>query len=309
LKHLLKISDLTADEFLYLLDFSQKLKKQNKEKTPHPLLAGKTLGMIFNKSSTRTRVSFETGMYQLGGYPMFLSASDIQLGRGESVYDTANVLSRYLDGIMIRTYKQSDVEDLAVFGNIPVINGLTDEHHPCQALADLLTIYEHIGALKGKKLAYVGDGNNVAHSLAEGCAKAGMVFSVANPKGYECNESIIEQAKHDASETGGKIEVTNDPQKAVFGADAIYTDTWVSMGQESEKEERIKTFMPYQVNKKLFSYAQPDAIFLHCLPAYRGFEMTADIIDSPFSAVFDQAENRLHVQKAVLATLMCGEPK
>ncbi|MCK9478238.1 MAG: ornithine carbamoyltransferase [Firmicutes bacterium] len=309
MKHLLKISDLTADEFLYLLDFSQKLKKQNKEKTPHPLLAGKTLGMIFNKSSTRTRVSFETGMYQLGGYPMFLSASDIQLGRGESVYDTANVLSRYLDGIMIRTYKQSDVEDLAVFGNIPVINGLTDEHHPCQALADLLTIYEHIGALKGKKLAYVGDGNNVAHSLAEGCAKAGMVFSVANPKGYECNESIIEQAKHDASETGGKIEVTNDPQKAVFGADAIYTDTWVSMGQESEKEERIKTFMPYQVNKKLFSYAQPDAIFLHCLPAYRGFEMTADIIDSPFSAVFDQAENRLHVQKAVLATLMCGEPK
>lgn len=304
MKHLLKISDLTVDEFENLLALAEKLKNQYKKGTGQKPLAGKTLGMIFAKSSTRTRISFEVGMQQLGGYPLFLNSSDIQLGRGETIYDTANVLSRYLDGIMIRTFKQSDVEDLAKYGSIPVINGLTDDHHPCQALADLLTVYEYKGGLKGLKLAFVGDGNNVAHSLAEACAKAGMHFSVATPKGYECRQDIIDGAVRQAKATSGKITVTHDPEQAISNADAVYTDTWVSMGQEQEKEERIKIFMPYQVNKKLFSHAKEDAIFLHCLPAYRGLEMTEDIIDSPFSAVFDEAENRLHAQKAVLATLM-----
>ncbi|OQB12392.1 MAG: Ornithine carbamoyltransferase [Firmicutes bacterium ADurb.Bin193] len=304
MKHLLKISDLTTDEFEGLLKLAQKLKAEIKAGVEHHLLKGKSLGMIFSKSSTRTRVSFEVGMYQLGGKSLFLSSSDIQLGRGETVYDTAKVLSRYLDGIMIRTFLQSDVEDLAKYGSIPVINGLTDDHHPCQALADLFAIYEHKGKLKGLKLAYVGDGNNVAHSLMEACAKAGVDFAVASPKGYSCREDIVEGAIQQAKKTGCKIVVTEDPVEAVSGADAIYTDTWVSMGQESEKQERIKVFMPYQVNKKLYSHANDGAIFLHCLPAYRGYEMTEDIIDAPFSVVFDEAENRLHVQKAVMATLM-----
>jgi ornithine carbamoyltransferase len=300
----LKISDLSVDEFNALISLTEKLKNETKKGISHKLLAGKTLGMIFAKSSTRTRVSFEVGMYQLGGMPLFLSSSDIQLGRGESIYDTANVLSRYLDGIMIRTFLQSDVEQLAEYGKVPVINGLTDDHHPCQALADLFTLYEHKNRLKGLKLAYVGDGNNVAHSLAEACALAGMEFFAASPAGYECRADIIEHAKELAKTTDGKITVTNDPEEAVNDADAVYTDTWVSMGQEKEKEERIKVFMPYQVNKKLFSHAKEDAVFLHCLPAYRGFEMTEEIIDSPFSVVFDEAENRLHAQKAVMVSLM-----
>jgi len=304
LKHLLKISDLSVDEFNALISLTEKLKNETKKGISHKLLAGKTLGMIFAKSSTRTRVSFEVGMYQLGGMPLFLSSSDIQLGRGESIYDTANVLSRYLDGIMIRTFLQSDVEQLAEYGKVPVINGLTDDHHPCQALADLFTLYEHKNRLKGLKLAYVGDGNNVAHSLAEACALAGMEFCAASPAGYECRADIIEHAKELAKTTDGKITVTNDPEEAVNDADAVYTDTWVSMGQEKEKEDRIKVFMPYQVNKKLFSHAKEDAVFLHCLPAYRGFEMTEEIIDSPFSVVFDEAENRLHAQKAVMVSLM-----
>lgn len=304
MKHLLKISDLSVSEFEGLMTLTEKLKKETKSKITHHLLKGKSLGMVFAKSSTRTRVSFEVGMQQLGGNPLFLSSADIQLGRGETIYDTANVLSRYLDGIMIRTFKQSDVEDLAKYGSIPIINGLTDDHHPCQALADLFTIYEHKGKLKGLKLAYIGDGNNVAHSLVEACALAGMDFAVATPKGYECSEGIIEQANNQAKKTGSNIVATNDPIEAISDADAVYTDTWVSMGQEEEKEERIKTFMPYQINKELYSNAKSDAIFLHCLPAYRGYEMTEDIIDSPFSVVFDEAENRLHAQKAVLATLM-----
>lgn len=304
MKHLLKISDLSIDEFEMLLSLTDKLKKETKAGITHHILKGKSLGMIFAKSSTRTRVSFEVGMHQLGGNPLFLSSTDIQLGRGETIYDTANVLSRYLDGIMIRTFLQSDVEDLAKYGSIPIINGLTDDHHPCQALADLFTIYEKKGTLKGLKLAYIGDGNNVAHSLVEACAKVGMNFAIATPKGFECRQDIIEEAKVQAKVTGSSIVETYDPVEAISGADAVYTDTWVSMGQEQEKEARIKIFMPYQINKELYSHAKEDAIFLHCLPAYRGYEVTGDIIDSPFSVVFDEAENRMHVQKSVMATLM-----
>ena len=304
MKHLLTIADLSVAEFEQLLTLTEKLKKETKSGIPHHILKGKSLGMIFAKSSTRTRVSFEVGMSELGGNPLFLSSTDIQLGRGESIYDTANVLSRYLDGIMIRTFKQSDVEDLAKFGSIPIINGLTDDHHPCQALADLFTIYEHKGTLKGLKLAYIGDGNNVAHSLVEACAKAGMHFSIATPAGYECNSEIMDGAREQAKKTGSVIIETNDATEAIMGADAVYTDTWISMGQEAEKAKKVEIFMPYQINKELYANAKADAIFLHCLPAYRGYEMTAEIIDSPFSVVFDEAENRLHAQKAVLATLM-----
>ena len=304
MKHLLKISDLTVQETEGLLSLAEQLKKETKAGVIHHLLKGKTLGMIFAKSSTRTRVSFEVGMHQLGGNPLFLSSNDIQLGRGETVYDTANVLSRYLDGIMIRTFAQKDVEDLAEYGTIPIINGLTDDHHPCQALADLLTVYEHKGTLKGLKLAYIGDGNNVAHSLAEICAKTGVSFAVGAPTGYECNAEIMAAAKAEAKKNGCTIIETDDPVEAIANADAVYTDTWVSMGQEAEKEARIKIFMPYQINRQLFSHAKEDAIFLHCLPAYRGYEMTEDIIDSPCSVIFDEAENRLHAQKAVLATLL-----
>lgn len=304
MKHLLSLNDLTTEEIEDLLKLAEKLKRQTKEGVAHHLLKGKTLGMIFSKSSTRTRVSFEVGMYQLGGYSLFLSSNDIQLGRGESIYDTANVLSRYIDGIMIRTYNQSDVEDLAKYGTIPVINGLTDEMHPCQILADLLTVYEHKGKLAGLKMAYVGDGNNVAHSILHGCAKTGMDVAIASPKGYECNEKYVEEAKEAAKLTGSKILITQDPVEAVANADVIYSDTWISMGQESQKEEKIKIFMPYQINANLFSKAHEDAIFLHCLPAYRGYEVTEEVIDGPQSVIFDEAENRLHAQKAVLATLM-----
>jgi ornithine carbamoyltransferase len=304
MKHLLSLHDLTTKEIENILKLAIELKYQQKNGIEHHILKGKTLGMIFSKSSTRTRVSFEVGMYQLGGHPLFLSSNDIQLGRGETIYDTAHVLSRYLDGIMIRTFKQSDVEDLAKYGTIPIINGLTDLLHPCQILADLLTVYEHKSTLKGLKLAYIGDGNNIAHSLLYGCTKVGMDIAIATPKGYECNQDIIENAKADARLTGSNIIITNDPVKAISNADAVYTDTWVSMGQETEKEERMKIFKPYQVNKELFTKAKPDAIFLHCLPAYRGFEVTEDVIDGPQSVIFDEAENRLHAQKAVMAILM-----
>lgn len=304
MKHLISLHHLKVEDIENIFTLAAKLKKQLKEGIPHKLLAGKTLGMIFTKSSTRTRVSFEVGMYQLGGYPLFLSSNDIQLGRGETIHDTAQVLSRYIDGIMIRTFKQSDVEDLAKYGSIPVINGLTDLMHPCQILADLFTIYEYKKTLKGLKLAYVGDGNNIAHSLLHGCAKTGMNIYVASPKGYQCNSEIVEEALEDAKVSGSDIVLTEDPVEAVKEADVVYTDTWISMGQEGEKEERIKTFMPYQVNSSLFSKAKDDAIFLHCLPAYRNFEVTEEVIDGPNSVVFDEAENRLHVQKAIMAILM-----
>lgn len=308
MKHFISIHDITRDEFSGLLDLALKLKKETKAGIPHPILKGKTLGMIFTKSSTRTRISFEVGMYQLGGHPMFLNANDMQLGRGESIYDTANVMSRFVDGIMIRTYAHQDVLDLAKYGSVPVINALTDHLHPCQALADLMTVYEHKGRLEGLKLAYVGDGNNVAHSLLYACAKAGMHMSVATPEGYACDSRVVENAKADAMETGANILITNDPVEAVAGADVVCTDTWVSMGQEEEKAERMKIFKDYQVNAQLFGKAKDDAIFIHCLPAYRGCEVTGEIIDGPHSVIFDEAENRLHAQKAVLATLM-GNPE
>lgn len=307
MKHFISINDISTEEFEALMKLTEKLKNERKQGISHPHLAGKSLGMIFTKSSTRTRVSFETGMVQLGGYPLFLSSADIQLGRGETIYDTAKVLSRFLDGIMIRTFKHSDVTDLAKFGSIPIINGLTDDEHPCQAMADLFTIYEYKHTLKGLKLAYVGDGNNVAHSLLHACAKAGMDIAVASPKGYTCSERIVEEAKEAAAKSGAKILMTHDPEEAVFGADAIYTDTWVSMGQESEKAERVKLFMPYQVNGALFAKAKEDAIFLHCLPAYRGYEVTEEVIDGPRSAIFDEAENRLHAQKAIMVMTMGSE--
>lgn len=305
MKHLICLSQWSGQEIKEALRMAEKLKYENKNGIRHNhLLKGKALGLIFSKSSTRTRVSFEVGMYQLGGYSMFLSSNDIQLGRGESVADTAKTLSRYIDGIMIRTYQHNDVEELAACGDIPIINGLTDSQHPCQILADLQTIKEYKGKFEGVKLAYVGDGNNVANSLLIGCAKVGMDISIATPKGYECEANSVKLAKEAAEISGSKILITKDAHKAVENADVIYTDTWVSMGMESQKEERVKLFMPYQVNKALMQNAKSHAIFMHCLPAYRGYEVTDEIIDGPFSVVFDQAENRLHAQKGVLVKLM-----
>ncbi len=304
MKHLISLNDLTNDDFENIFKLSEKLKKETKSGVEHHILKGKTLGMIFAKSSTRTRVSFEVGMYQLGGHPLFLNSNDIQLGRGETISDTAKVLSRYLDGIMIRTFKQSDVEDLAKYGDIPIINGLTDLMHPCQILADLFTIYEHKGKLKGLKLAYLGDGNNVANSLLHGCAKVGMDITVSSPDGFNCDKTIVAEAIETAKTTGSKIVFTADPADAITDADVVYTDTWISMGQEAEKQSRINTFMTFQVDGQMFAKAKKDAIFLHCLPAYRGFEVTEEVIDGHHSVVFDEAENRMHVQKAIMAILM-----
>ena len=304
MKDFISLHDCTREQIEDLIKLAIRLKAELKSGVPHPLLKGKTLGMIFTKSSTRTRVSFEVGMTQLGGYPLFLSAADIQLGRGESIYDTANVLSRYLDGIMIRTYAHSDVLDLAKYATIPIINGLTDLLHPCQVLADLQTAYEHKGKLAGLKLAYLGDGNNMAHSLLYGCAKVGMDVAVATPDDYRCDAQVVENAKADAKQSGAEVLITTDPEAAIANADVVYTDTWVSMGQEAEKTERLKIFTPYQVDATLFAKAKPDAIFMHCLPAYRGFEVTQEVIDGPQSVIFDEAENRLHAQKAVMATFM-----
>ena len=296
----LTLLDFTPDEIRYLLGLADEFKRMKRTGTPHRYLEGKTLGMIFEKSSTRTRVSFEVGMYQLGGQALFLSNNDIQIGRGETIYDTANVLSGMVDGIMIRTFKHQDVQDLADYGKIPVINGLTDDQHPTQVLADLLTIKEHKGTLKGLKMAYLGDGNNMANSLLHACAKAGMDISVASPKAYTCPDKYVTEAQEDAKVTGSKILMTEDPFEAAEGADVIYTDTWTSMGQEAEKAQRVEIFKNYQVNSKLMGVAHKDAIFMHCLPAYRGYEVTEDVIDGPQSVVFDEAENRLHAHKAIL---------
>ena len=304
MKHLISLHDLTTEEIHNILKLAIKLKAENKSGREHHLLKGKTLGMIFTKSSTRTRVSFEVGMYQLGGYPLFLSSNDIQLGRGETIYDTASVLSRFLDGIMIRTFAHKDVTDLAKYGTIPIINGLTDLLHPCQILADLQTAYEHKGKLEGLKLAYIGDGNNIANSLLYGCTKVGMDIAVGSPKTHMCDSDVIENAKADAKKTGSNILLTEDPVEAIKDADVVYTDTWCSMGQEAEKAERIKIFKDYTVNKELFAHAKDDAIFMHCLPAYRGYEVTEDVIDGKNSVIFDEAENRLHAQKAVMVTVM-----
>ncbi len=304
IRHLISLHDLPAAAIIDLLDLADRLKAQQKAGQPHPWLAGKTLGMIFSKSSTRTRVSFEAGMYQLGGHALFLSSNDIQLGRGESISDTARVMSRYLDGIMIRTFAHQDVIDLARYGTIPIINGLTDLMHPCQVLADLQTIREHKGRLQGLKLAYLGDGNNMAHSLLHGAAKCGMDIRVATPAGFACDPGCVEEARQDAAVSGSKIILTDDPQAAIRDADVVYTDTWVSMGQEAEKAQRIAQFAGYQVNEDMMRLAHPEAIFMHCLPAYRGYEVSAAVIDGPASVIFDEAENRLHAQKAVLVRLL-----
>ena len=296
--------DYSTEEIHTLLRVATRLKDELQAGLPHPLLQGRTLAMIFAKPSTRTRVSFEIGMRHLGGHALFLSASDIQLGSGESLPDTARVLGRMANGIVARTYAQEDVEELARHAEVPVINGLSNLLHPCQALADLLTIQEKKGRLEGIQLAYVGDSNNVTHSLLEAGAKVGMHVRVGSPQGYEPDPELWERAAAAARRTGAKLEVTNDPIEAIRGAHIVYTDTWVSMGWEAEREERLRTFRPYQVNAKLLAHAHPDHLFMHCLPAHRGEEVTADIIDGPRSVVFDEAENRLHVQKSLLALLM-----
>ena len=300
MKHLLKLLDLSTEEIVGLLDFADKLKYERKNGIPHPLLSGKTLGMIFEKASTRTRVSFESGMFQLGGHALFLSASDMQIGRGEPVEDTARVLSRYIDGMMIRTFEQSEVEGLAEAGSVPVINGLTDFCHPCQVLADLMTIREYKGELEGRKLCYIGDGNNMANSLIVGGLKTGMKVSIASPKGYEPWQEVLDFAKDYPGFT-----LTTDPIEAAADADAVYTDVWASMGQESEAAKRRAAFAGiYQINDSVMACAKPDAIVLHCLPAHREEEITAKVFEAHANEIFDEAENRLHAQKAVMATLM-----
>ena len=303
-KDLLTIHDLTAAEIGTVLERSGWLKKALKDGVVHHPLRGKSLGMIFEKSSTRTRVSFEVGMYQLGGQALFLSPSDLQMGRGEPVADTAMTLSRYLDGIMIRTFAHAMVEELARHAAVPVINGLTDLHHPCQALADLFTIQEHRGTLKGLRFCYVGDGNNMAHSLIEACVTVGMHVSLACPAGYEPDAGIMRGAKLTAKQTGADVSLTDDPKKAVRDCDIVYTDVWASMGQEKEHAVRVKAFTGYQVDEKLMKLAHPKALVMHCLPAHRGEEISAGVIDGPQSVVFDQAENRLHTQKAIMEILM-----
>ncbi|MBO5430316.1 MAG: ornithine carbamoyltransferase [Peptococcaceae bacterium] len=300
----LTLKDFTRQEIEEMVSLGIDLKAKQKAGIPTPILAGKTLGMIFQKSSTRTRVSFEVGMYQLGGSALFLSTNDLQIGRGEPIKDTARVLSRYLDGIMIRTYSHADVEELAEYADIPVINGLTDDYHPTQIIADLITIQEHKGKLEGIKFAYVGDGNNMTHSLMIGCAKVGMDVTVACPDGYMPNPEIVALAQGYAAESGGSVTVMHDPKEAVKGVDVIYTDTWASMGQEAEKEIRKKAFVGYQVDDAMMALAKPDAIFMHCLPAYRGMEVTDEVMESAQSVVFDEAENRLHAHKAIMASVM-----
>jgi len=299
MKHLLKLGDVTADEIIEILNLADQLKYEKKNGIIHHKLAGKTLGMIFSKSSTRTRVSFETGMYDLGGHALFLSSNDLQIGRGEPVEDTARVLSRYLDGIMIRTFAQEEVESLAKYGSIPIINGLTDYEHPCQILADLMTIREHKKALAGLKLCFIGDGNNVANSLIVGCLKVGMKVSVACPLGYLPDAEIMAWA----SEQGG-FECVQDPLLAAKDADVIYTDVWASMGQEDEAHKRRKAFAGYQVNDNVMAATAPGAIVLHCLPAHREEEITAAVFEAHATEIFDEAENRLHAQKAVMVKLM-----
>ncbi len=295
MKHLLKLMDLSEKEITEILNLADQLKYEKKNGIKHHILAGKTLGMIFEKSSTRTRVSFEVGMYDLGGSALFLSSRDLQIGRGEPVEDTARVLSRYLDGIMIRTFAQSEVEKLAECGSIPIINGLTDYCHPCQVLADLMTIREHKGVIKGNKLCYIGDGNNMTNSLIVGGIKMGMNVSVACPKGYEPDAEIMKWA----SETGC-FTCTDDVFEAAKDADVLCTDVWASMGQEAEAEERKKIFKGYQINADVMKVAKQDAMVLHCLPAHRGEEITAEVLEAHADEIFDEAENRLHAQKAVL---------
>lgn len=304
-KDMLSIHDLSVDEVQEILALAKELKAKQKAGVPHKILKGKTLGMIFEKSSTRTRVSFETGMYQLGGQALFLSNRDLQLGRGEPIRDTARVLSRYLDGIMIRTFGHDRVEELAKWTDIPVINALTDLLHPCQVLTDLLTIEEYKGKnLKGLKMAYVGDGNNMTNSFLYGCAKVGMTFVAATPEDYRPDATVFKNALEDAKETGASLSLVTDPHEAVKDADIVVTDTWASMGQEAEHEARKKIFAPYQVNKELLEGADKRVIVMHCLPAYRGEEITEEVLEANADVIFDEAENRLHTQKAIMALTM-----
>ena len=300
--HLLKLLDLTTEDIVDILNLADQLKYEQKNGIKHKYLEGKTLGMIFQKASTRTRVSFEAGMYQLGGQALFLSPRDLQIGRGEPIQDTARVLSRYLDGIMIRTFEQKEVEDLAKYGSIPIINGLTDFAHPCQVLADLMTIKEFKGKLKGLKLAFIGDGNNMANSLIVGCLKMGMKVAIASPKGYEPDAEILEFAKGNPD-----FLLTTDIYEAAKNADAVYTDVWSSMGMEAEIEERKKAFKEYQVNAKLMEVTNPKCMVLHCLPAHREEEITTEVFEAHADEIFEEAENRLHAQKAVLVKLMADK--
>lgn len=302
MKHLVSIHDMSASEVASVVDLAEDIKANPNDYRTR--LAGKTLGMIFQKSSTRTRVSFQVGMYQLGGIGLFLSSRDIQLGRGEPISDTAQVLSRYVDGVMARTFDHDDVVNLAKYGTIPVINGLTDMLHPCQALADLLTIREKLGATKGLKFAYIGDGNNMAHSLMFAASKAGMDFACGAPEGYWMDPEVVAQGQTDAEAAGTSILQTADIVEAVRDADVIYTDVWASMGQEAEQKKREKDFAGFEVDSALMAHAKPSAIFMHCLPAHRGEEVSAEVCDGPQSVIFDQAENRLHVQKAIMVQLM-----
>jgi ornithine carbamoyltransferase len=306
-KDFISIHDYTADEVAAIFALTKDIKK-NPEKFRNDL-AGQTLGMIFEKSSTRTRVSFEVGMFQLGGHALFLSARDIQLGRGETIHDTAKVLSRYLDGIMARTFAHKTVTDLADFASIPVINGLTDLLHPCQGMTDYFTALEHLGDLKGRKMAWIGDGNNMAHSLMYGAAKVGMDIWVATPKGYAPDAGVVAKAKADAEHAGTKLVLTDSIEEAARDADIIETDVWTSMGQEEESQKRLRDFEGWQVDARVMSLARKEAIFMHCLPAHRGEEVSAEVVDGPRSVIFDEAENRLHVQKAIMVTLMKGRKR
>lgn len=305
MKHLLKLLDLSSQEILDILNLADQLKYEVKHNIPHHRLEGKSLGMIFEKSSTRTRVSFEVGMYQLGGHPLFLSSRDLQIGRGEPVEDTARVLSRYLDGIEIRTFAQSEVENLAKYSDIPIINGLTDFAHPCQVLADLMTVREFKGRLSGLKMCFIGDGNNMMNSLIVGGLKTGMKVAVACPKGYEPAKEVLDFAEAENSKAGSKVfEMFREPIEAAKGADVIFTDVWASMGEENEAEQRKKDFAGYQINKELLNVANKDAMVQHCLPAHRGEEITADVLEAHAKEIFEEAENRLHAQKAVMVKLM-----
>ncbi len=299
MKHLLKLSDWSTQDITDTLNLADQLKYEKKNGIAHKHLEGKTLGMIFEKSSTRTRVSFEVGMYELGGHPLFLSSDDLQIGRGEPVEDTARVLSRFIDGIMIRTFTQKEVEDLATYGSVPVINGLTDYAHPCQVLADLMTIREHKKLLEGLKLCFIGDGNNMANSLIVGCIKMGMEVAIACPGDYKPDAELMKWASEN-----GKFTCTPSILEAAKDADVLYTDVWASMGQEAEATERKKIFVDYQINDSVMAVAKPDAMVLHCLPAHRGEEITAEVFEAHANEIFDEAENRLHAQKAVLVKCM-----
>lgn len=303
-KSLISINDLTLEEINQIFATAEDLKRRRLMGEPHRILEGKTLGMIFSKPSTRTRISFETGIYELGGLGMYFGPNDLQLGKSENIHDTAKVLSRYLSAIMIRTFAHQDVIDLARYGSIPVINGLTDLLHPCQVLTDLFTVLEKKQRLQGLKMAYLGDGNNMAHSLMYGCSKVGMDIVLATPSNYQPDKEIVKNALTNAKYMGSKVEIINDPVKAVKDADIIYTDVWASMGQESEAQERRQYFLPFQVNEKLVKNAKDDYLFMHCLPAHRGDEVTNEVADSKNSVIFDEAENRLHVQKAIMALVI-----